>query len=201
MGEVVKFPNCRRFPRDFSTHKTPDKKPLSRVRYWSAYCRRYIVWFVKWTLTRWTNGFWMTSGFMWRAILPTATAQRSRQGVLRLIMDKPEAAINRRSTGDRRSQYRPTLKFFPLRWPTQVPRRDQDKKDFIYVDQYHPWLLVAILLLVILSISDALLTLKSDLTWGNARKSLMGRCDPSLGNSCRPMGCLKQGGSRAPKGR
>jgi hypothetical protein len=38
-------------------------------------------------------------------------------------------------------------------------RRDRDKKEFIYVDQYHPWLLVAILLLVILSICDALFTL------------------------------------------
>jgi hypothetical protein len=38
-------------------------------------------------------------------------------------------------------------------------RRGNDQKEFIYVDQYHPWLLVAIMVLAILSISDGLFTL------------------------------------------
>jgi hypothetical protein len=70
-----------------------------------------------------------------------------------------EETTNRRSTVDRRSHQRSRLKFFLFGGRRKSARRDQDKKEFIYVDQYHPWLLVAILLLVILSISDALLTL------------------------------------------
>jgi len=70
-----------------------------------------------------------------------------------------EETTNRRSTGDRRSHPRPKLKFFLFGGRRKSARRDLDKKEFIYVDQYHPLLLVAILLLVILSISDALLAL------------------------------------------
>jgi len=70
-----------------------------------------------------------------------------------------EGGTNRRTTQDRRSQTRPAIKFFLFGGRRKSPRRDRDKKEFIFVDQYHPWLLVATLLLVILSISDALLTL------------------------------------------
>jgi hypothetical protein len=67
--------------------------------------------------------------------------------------------IDRRSTQDRRSYHRPRLKFLLLGGRRKSARRYQDKKTFIYADQYHPWLLVATLLLVVLSISDALLSL------------------------------------------
>jgi len=40
----------------------------------------------------------------------------------------------------------------------QDPPR-QRNREFIFVDQYHPWLLVAIMLLAILSISDGIFTL------------------------------------------
>jgi hypothetical protein len=51
------------------------------------------------------------------------------------------------------------VKFFLLGGRRKSARRDDDKKQFIYVDQYHPWLLVAIMLLAILSLSDDLFTL------------------------------------------
>jgi hypothetical protein len=51
------------------------------------------------------------------------------------------------------------VKFFLLGGRRKSARRDDDKKQFIYVDQYRPWLLVAIMLLAILSLSDGLFTL------------------------------------------
>jgi len=74
-------------------------------------------------------------------------------------MGKPEGSADRRERGDRRSHSRPRLKFFLLGGRRKSARRDDDKKEFIYVDQYHPWLLVAIMLLAILSLSDGLFTL------------------------------------------
>lgn len=38
-------------------------------------------------------------------------------------------------------------------------RRDMDKKHFIFVDRYNPWLLMFIVLLIILSLADAFFTL------------------------------------------
>ena len=110
----------------------------------------------RWTRTR---RFSTTSGCTWQAIFTTTTARRSRRGGSNPDMGKPEESTDRRITGDRRSQYRPRMKFFLFGGRRKSARRDRDKKEFIYVDQYHPWLLVAILLLVILSISDAFLTL------------------------------------------
>ena len=60
---------------------------------------------------------------------------------------------------DRGSQHKTMLKFFPFGGRRKSALRDQDKKGFIYADRYDTWLLVAILLLVILNISDSLLTL------------------------------------------
>jgi hypothetical protein len=70
-----------------------------------------------------------------------------------------EMATDRRSFRDRRSHNRPRLKFLLFGSQRKSARRDQDKKTFIYVDQYHPWLQVAFLILVVLSICDALFTL------------------------------------------
>lgn len=46
-----------------------------------------------------------------------------------------------------------------LRGRRKSARWDSDQKEYIYLDQYRPWLLVAIMLLAILSISDGLFTL------------------------------------------
>ena len=67
------------------------------------------------------------------------------------------------------------MKFFLFGGRRKSARRDRDKKDFIYVDQYHPWLLVAILLLVILSICDALFTLRLLEQGATEKNPLMGR--------------------------
>ena len=74
-------------------------------------------------------------------------------------MDQPEGGAERRSRRDRRSQRWPGIKYFLFGGRRKSTRRGGDQKEFIYVDQYHPWLLVAILLVVILSISDGLFTL------------------------------------------
>ena len=74
-------------------------------------------------------------------------------------MRKTEEDADRRRRGDRRSRSRPGVKFFLLGGRRKSARRDGDKKQFIYVDQYRPWLLVAIMLLAILSLSDGLFTL------------------------------------------
>jgi hypothetical protein len=79
--------------------------------------------------------------------------------MLRFDMGKPEGAGDRRRMADRRSRSRPRLKFFLLGGRRKSARRGGDRKEFIYVDQYRPWLLVAIMLLAILSISDGLFTL------------------------------------------
>jgi hypothetical protein len=72
---------------------------------------------------------------------------------------EPEEASERRGKGDRRSRRWPGAMYFLFGGRRKSPRRGNDKKEFIYVDQYHPWLLVAIMLVVILSISDGLFTL------------------------------------------
>jgi len=74
-------------------------------------------------------------------------------------MGKPEGGADRRSREDRRSRSRPGVTFFLFGGRRKSARRDSDQKEFIYVDQYRPWLLVAIMLLAILSISDGLFTL------------------------------------------
>ncbi len=74
-------------------------------------------------------------------------------------MEKTEGDADRRRRGDRRSRSRPGVKFFLLGGRRKSARRDYDKKQFIYVDQYRPWLLIAIMLLAILSLSDDLFTL------------------------------------------
>ena len=74
-------------------------------------------------------------------------------------MEKPEENISRRQSVDRRGHRRPRLKFFLLGGRRKSARRGGDKKEFIYVDQYHPKLLVAILLFAIFSISDGIFTL------------------------------------------
>ena len=62
-------------------------------------------------------------------------------------------------SGERRSQSRPTLKYLLLGGRRKSPRRQSDREDFIYVDQYHPWLMAAIVLLLILSLLDGFFTL------------------------------------------
>jgi hypothetical protein len=62
-------------------------------------------------------------------------------------------------SGERRSRRRPGLKFLLLGGRRKSARRESDQKEYIFVDQYHPWLLVAILLLAVLSISDGIFTL------------------------------------------
>lgn len=75
-------------------------------------------------------------------------------------MGKPEGGADRRGRGeDRRSRSRPAVKYFLLGGRRKSARRSADKRDFIYVDQYRPWLLVAITLFAILSLSDGLFTL------------------------------------------
>ena len=74
-------------------------------------------------------------------------------------MEKPEKNIDRRQSRERRSHRRPRLKFLLLGGRRTSTRRGGDKKKFIYVDQYRPWLLFVIILLLILSISDGLFTL------------------------------------------
>jgi hypothetical protein len=74
-------------------------------------------------------------------------------------MGKPEGSVDRRWREDRRSRSRPGVKFFLLGGRRKFARRDADKKEFIYVDQYRPWLLVTIMFLAILSLSDGLFTL------------------------------------------
>jgi len=73
-------------------------------------------------------------------------------------MGKPEGGADRRRREDRRSQSRPGVRCFLLGGRRKSARRGSDQKEFIYVDQYHPSLLVAIMLLAILSISDGLFT-------------------------------------------
>ena len=74
-------------------------------------------------------------------------------------MGKPEGGADRRKTEDRRSRSRPPFRFLLFGGRRKSARRDDDKKQFIYVDQYHSWLLIAIMLLAILTISDGLFTL------------------------------------------
>jgi len=74
-------------------------------------------------------------------------------------MDQPEGGDKRRNRTDRRSRSRPRIRFFLFGGRRKSTRRGNDQKKYIYVDQYHPWLLAAILLVVILSISDGLFTL------------------------------------------
>ncbi len=74
-------------------------------------------------------------------------------------MQKPEKNIDRRQSRERRSHRRPRWKFLLLGGRRTSTRRGGDKKKFIYVDQYRPWLLFVIILLLILSISDGLFTL------------------------------------------
>ena len=73
-------------------------------------------------------------------------------------MGKPEGGADRRRREDRRSRSRPGGRCFLLGGRRKSARRGSDQKEFIYVDQYHPSLLVAIMLLAILSISDGLFT-------------------------------------------
>jgi hypothetical protein len=70
-----------------------------------------------------------------------------------------EGADERRRREERRSRRRPKFKFLLLGGRRKSARRESDQKDYIFVDQYHPWLLVAIMLLAILSISDGIFTL------------------------------------------
>jgi hypothetical protein len=74
-------------------------------------------------------------------------------------MGRPEGADNRRRRSDRRSRSRPGARYFLFGGRRRSARRDSDRKEYIYVDQYRPWLLVAIMLLAILSLSDGLFTL------------------------------------------
>jgi hypothetical protein len=60
---------------------------------------------------------------------------------------------------DRRWRSRPRLRFFLLGGNRKSARQGDDKNHFIYVDQYRSWLLIAIMLLVIFSITDGLFTL------------------------------------------
>jgi hypothetical protein len=74
-------------------------------------------------------------------------------------MEKPEENTDRRQSGDRRGHRRPRLKFFLFGGRRKSARRGGDKQEFIYVDQYRPWLMFVIILVLILSISDGLFTL------------------------------------------
>jgi hypothetical protein len=59
-------------------------------------------------------------------------------------MEQPKGGrAERRGRGDRRSRSRPGVRFFLLGGRRQSARRESDKKEFFYVDQYRPWLLVA----------------------------------------------------------
>lgn len=60
---------------------------------------------------------------------------------------------------ERRSRRRPPLKYLIFGGRRSAPRRDSDKNTFIYVDQYSPWLLVLIVLLIMLSLTDGIFTL------------------------------------------
>ena len=66
--------------------------------------------------------------------------------------------LNRRGL-DRRFRRRPPLKYMIFGGRRTSARRDSDKKDFIFVDRYSPWLLVVIVLLIMLSLADAFFTL------------------------------------------
>jgi hypothetical protein len=74
-------------------------------------------------------------------------------------MGKADGGADRRRREDRRSQSQPGVRYFLLGGRRQSARRGSDQAEYIYVDQYRPWLLVAIMLLAILSISDGLFTL------------------------------------------
>jgi hypothetical protein len=56
------------------------------------------------------------------------------------MQDMEEGGSERRRE-ERRSSSRPRLKYFLLGGRRKSPRRQSDRKDFIYVDQYHPWLI------------------------------------------------------------
>jgi hypothetical protein len=60
---------------------------------------------------------------------------------------------------DRRSRRRPPLKYLIFGGRRLSARRDEDKKHFIFVDQYSSYLLILIVLLIILSLADAFFTL------------------------------------------
>src|SRR5512137_2423153 len=64
-----------------------------------------------------------------------------------------------RRTLDRRSRRRPPLKYMIFGGKRTSARRDSDKKKFIFVDRYSPWLLILIVLLIMLSLADAFFTL------------------------------------------
>jgi len=70
-------------------------------------------------------------------------------------MNEPEEGAD--SAGGDRGRGAGRGEVFLLGGRRKSARRDDDKKQFIYVDQYRPWLLVAIMLLAILSLSDACL--------------------------------------------
>jgi hypothetical protein len=74
-------------------------------------------------------------------------------------MDIQDENFAKRQSGDRRRHKRPRLKYFLLGGRRKSARREVDKKEFIYVDQYRPRLMAAVILLLVLSISDGLFTL------------------------------------------
>jgi hypothetical protein len=161
MGEVLKLPNCPELsPELLRSIASRAKNASCWAQYWSTY------WSLLQILVRDMDPEEVGQGALddvWLRVLgwlyDRNRAAIYSAGVLKAYMENSEGDADRRRRGDRRSQSRPGVKFFLLGGRRKSARRDNDKKQFIYVDQYRPWLLVAIMLLAILSLSDGLFTL------------------------------------------
>jgi hypothetical protein len=73
-------------------------------------------------------------------------------------LKKPDD-IERRLDRDRRQNHLPLFKFIFLKGKRQTFRRREDRKRVIVLDQYRPTLLISILIVLSLSLLDAVLTL------------------------------------------
>ncbi len=69
------------------------------------------------------------------------------------------AAESKRKGLERRLRARPKLKYLLFGGRRKSSRRDNDKRAFIYVDQYSPSLMALIAVLMILSLVDGIFTL------------------------------------------
>ena len=157
MGVVVKIPACLEVsPKVHNQIQKRPKKAAYWVRRWAEINRslceadpEHIE----------PNLVQDASDYVHQWLSERNRTDQKNEGILGKGMDQPEVGAERRSRRDRRSKRWPGIKYFLFGGHRKSTRRGGDHKEFIYVDQYHPWLLVAILLVVILSISDGLFTL------------------------------------------
>jgi len=70
-----------------------------------------------------------------------------------------QGAMDRRSDSDRRRRGLPSLKSLMMYRRRRYLRRESDRRGLALLDYYHPPLLISIILVLVLSVIDAMLTL------------------------------------------